>query len=93
MKHCRSSSIPRRPGAWPPATAAFYEAVINGALTHDGSAELSRHMAHAVIKTDARGTRITKDHKKSLRRIDLAVASVMAYDRAKELAGKTVTFW
>jgi hypothetical protein len=25
--------------------------------------------------------------------IDLAIASIMAFDRAKELVGKTVTFW
>jgi len=37
--------------------------------------------------------RIVKDFKKSPRRIDLAMASIMAFDRAKELAGKTVTFW
>jgi hypothetical protein len=27
------------------------------------------------------------------RRIDLAMASIMAFDRAKELVGKTIKFW
>jgi phage terminase large subunit-like protein len=84
---------PQTPGRLSPATNSFYEAVVNKALTHDGNKELALHMAHAIIKADPRGERIVKDHKKSSRRIDLAVAAVMAFDRAKELVGKTVTFW
>jgi len=33
------------------------------------------------------------DFKKSPRRIDLAMASILAFDRAKELVGKTLKFW
>jgi phage terminase large subunit-like protein len=84
---------PQTPGRLSPATNSFYEAVVNKALTHDGNKELALHMAHAIIKADPRGERIVKDHKKSSRRIDLAVAAVMAFDRAKELVGKRVTFW
>ncbi len=76
-----------------PATSLFYEAVANKALTHDGNAELARHISHCVLKTDARGTRVVKESKKSTRRIDLAMAAIMAFDRAKELAGRTVQFW
>jgi phage terminase large subunit-like protein len=84
---------PQQPGRLAPATASFYEAVVNKALTHDGDPELARHISHAVIKADPRGERIVKEHKKSPRRIDLAMAAVMAFDRAKELVGKSVTFW
>jgi phage terminase large subunit-like protein len=84
---------PQTPGRLSPATNSFYEAVVNRALTHDGNKELALHMAHAIIKADPRGERIVKDFKKSPRRIDLAMASIMAFDRAKELVGKTVTFW
>jgi phage terminase large subunit-like protein len=84
---------PQTPGRLSPATNSFYEAVVNKALTHDGNKELALHMAHAIIKADPRGERIVKEHKKSPRRIDLAMASIMAFDRAKELVGKTVTFW
>lgn len=66
---------------------------MNLALTHDGSETLAPHISHAIIKTDARGTRIVKDFKKSPRRIDLAMASIMAFDRAKELVGKTIRFY
>ena len=40
----------------------------------------------SIARTDSRGTRITKDSKHSTRRIDLAVAAVMAHARAAELA-------
>jgi phage terminase large subunit-like protein len=86
-------SGPFTPGRLSPATNSFYEPVVNGALTHDENKELARHMAHAIIKADPRGERIVKDFKKSPRRIDLAMAAIMAFNRAKELVGKTVTFW
>jgi phage terminase large subunit-like protein len=64
-----------------PATAAFHDAVLTGTLTHDGDARLARHVGHAVLKTDARGSRIVKDAKTSTRKIDLAVAAIMAFER------------
>lgn len=36
---------------------------------------------------------LKKDFKKSPRRIDLAMASIMAFDRATELVGKTIKFY
>jgi phage terminase large subunit-like protein len=63
-----------------PACGGFYEAVVNGELTHDGDARLLRHAANCVTKTDSRGVRITKDHKDSPRKIDLAVAAVIAHN-------------
>ena len=51
---------------------------------------LRQHVQNAVVKVDARGPRITKDHKMSTRRIDLAVAGVVAYDlsvREQETGG------
>jgi hypothetical protein len=38
-----------------PATARFFEAVVNGALTHSGDARLARHVGNAVLREDARG--------------------------------------
>jgi phage terminase large subunit-like protein len=55
---------------------------MSGQLTHDGDPDVARHVSNAVTKTDARGVRITKDSKHSRRHIDLAVAMVMAVDRA-----------
>jgi phage terminase large subunit-like protein len=73
-----------------PATVRFYEAVTNGSLTHDGDPRLARHVGNCVVRVDSRGTRLSKEHKHSTRRIDLAVASVMAFARASELAGTRV---
>ena len=44
---------------------------------------------NAVLREDARGARLAKEHKDSRRRIDAAVAAVMAHDRAAVLAGVT----
>jgi hypothetical protein len=39
------------------------------------------------LRSDSRGARLAKEHKDSKRRIDAAVAAVMAVHRAAELAG------
>jgi phage terminase large subunit-like protein len=80
---------PQSPGRMTPATARFYEAVVNGALTHSGDSRLARHVGNAVLREDARGGRLAKERRDSPRRIDAAVAAVMAMDRAATLAGVT----
>jgi phage terminase large subunit-like protein len=77
------SEFPQSPSRMTPATTALYEAVVNDQVTHDGDKRLARHVANAVLKADSRGTRLAKEHRHSKRRIDLAVASVMAHDRAR----------
>jgi phage terminase large subunit-like protein len=78
---------PQSPGRMAPATARFYEAVVNQQMTHSGDSRLARHIGNAVLKEDARGSRLAKERKDSPRRIDAAVAAVMAHDRAAALAG------
>jgi phage terminase large subunit-like protein len=78
---------PQSPGRMTPATARFYEAVVNGQLTHSGDSRLARHVGNAVLREDARGSRLAKERRDSPRRIDAAVAAVMAMDRAAALAG------
>lgn len=65
-----------------PATQRFYEAVINRAMTHDGDPRMARHVGNATVKADQRGTRIQKDPAAPHRKIDGAVAGVMALHRA-----------
>jgi phage terminase large subunit-like protein len=65
-----------------PATTRVGEALANAAMTHSGDQRLSRHVSNAVLRVDSRGRRIQKEHKASTARIDLAVAMVMALDRA-----------
>jgi phage terminase large subunit-like protein len=79
--------FPQSPSRMTPATTRFYEAVMNRSLTQSGDLRLARHLDNAVLKADSRGTRIYKEHKHSQRRIDLAVAAVMALDRAAANVG------
>jgi phage terminase large subunit-like protein len=65
-----------------PATQRMYEAVIDGAITHDGDPRLARHFDNCVLKSDSRGSRVVKDKPNSARKIDAAVAAIMALDRA-----------
>lgn len=63
-----------------PACREFYTAVVEGRLSHDGDPRLARHIANAVVKEDQAGARIVKQARGQ--KIDLAVAAVIAYDRA-----------
>ncbi len=68
------------PSRMVPACATFYDMVIDKRLTHDGDPRLAKHLDHCIVKIDSRGPRITKDHKDSLRKIDLAVCAVIVVD-------------
>lgn len=65
-----------------PACQEFYDAVTEKRLTHDGNPILARHLNNAVIKSDRFGRRITKESGSSPRKIDAAVAAVIAHSRA-----------
>jgi phage terminase large subunit-like protein len=67
------------------ATSRFYDAVVNGALSHAGDSQLIDHIGNCVIKGDSRGARLSKPSKMSTRGIDAAVSAVMAFDRAAYL--------
>lgn len=60
----------------------FRAGVSDRVLTHDGNHVLSRHVGFAQAKETPYGVVITKDHPDSPRKIDAAVAAVIAYDRA-----------
>ena len=70
------------PARMVPACAKFYDATMDGRLTHDGDRRLGRHVDNCVLKIDGKGPRVTKDHRGSPRKIDLAVAAIVAFDRA-----------
>lgn len=63
-----------------PAVGRFHDAVVDDGLTHDGDPVLARHVANARTKETRWGLVITKEHKDSPRRIDAAVAAVLAHD-------------
>jgi phage terminase large subunit-like protein len=62
--------------------AKFFDFVTEKRLTHNGDPLLARHLSNAVTKTDNIGIRIVKENRASARKIDAAVAAVMAVDRA-----------
>jgi phage terminase large subunit-like protein len=64
------------------ACSRFYAGVVKGDITHDGNPQLARHLSNAVTKETPDGAYITKDGRNSPRKIDAAVAAVIAYARA-----------
>lgn len=75
-------AYPQTPSRMGPATQRFYELVQSQKIRHEGDPRLARHLGHAQIKTDERGSRLVKDARNSPKKIDLAIASLMAVDRA-----------
>lgn len=65
-----------------PATDRLYQAVATRAVTHDGDPRLAAHVAHCVAKPTPMGDLVSKDKRGSPRKIDAAVAAIVAYDRA-----------
>lgn len=76
------STSPRRMVS---ASQKTYDAVVEKRLIHDGDPTLARHIDNAVTKIDNLGLRIVKDQRNSPRKIDAAVAAVIAIDRALTL--------
>lgn len=74
--------MPQTAARMTPATSGLREAVTARSITHSGDDRLARHMANAMVKTDSRGERLSKDRRNSNRRIDAAVCAVMAHSRA-----------
>lgn len=72
-----------------PATDRLYQAVMEKSFTHDGNGRLAAHVGNAVATTTPQGTVITKDAKNSKRKIDLAVAAIVAFDRSAFHRNKT----
>ena len=60
----------------------FRVAVLEGDLSHDGDPVLARHVGHTVAKETPFGTIVGKEHPDSPRKIDAAVAAVVAFERA-----------
>lgn len=65
-----------------PATERAYDAIREAGMTHSGDPRLTRHVANARAKATPRGRMLCKANPDSPDKIDLAVAMVMALDRA-----------
>lgn len=79
-----------------PATDRLFQAVSTQAVTHDGDPRLASHIAHCVAKSTPMGDLVSKDRRGSPRKIDAAVAAIVAFDRSAWHANKnrkrTVSF-
>lgn len=64
------------------ATARFFDGVMEAKFTQSGDPLLARHLDNCALKIDNLGPRIVKENRNSNRKIDAAVAAVIAYERA-----------
>jgi len=65
-----------------PATDRLYQATATNAVTHDGDSRMAAHIANCKAKSTPMGDLVTKDKRGSPRKIDAAVAAIVAFDRA-----------
>jgi phage terminase large subunit-like protein len=61
------------------ALEKFRSSVVDGELSHDGSSVLTRHILNARRRESRSGIQIMKEHPDSARKIDAAVAAVLAW--------------
>ena len=69
-------------GRMAPATDRLYQAVASGTVTHDGDDRFAAHVGNCVAEATPLGDLVSKDKKGSPRKIDAAVAAIVASDRA-----------
>ena len=74
--------FPQSPSRMIKACAKFFDGVTGGWISHDGNPLLERHVSNTVVKDSPAGPHIKKEKPNSPRKIDAAVAAVMAVDRA-----------
>lgn len=65
-----------------PATDRTFTLLAEGRMTHDGDERLAQHFANCIAKRTSHGDVVVKDAKSSPRKIDAAVAAIVAIDRA-----------
>lgn len=63
------------------------QAVVNGECTHDGRADLTRHVLNARRRATRTGYLLYKEHPDSHRKIDAAYAAVMAWKARTDALG------
>lgn len=66
------------------ATARLHNAVVDREITHDGSFALGRHVVNARRRMSRAGVQIAKEHPDSTRKIDAAVAAILAAEAAAD---------
>lgn len=72
------------------ATEQFKTAVTDKVLTLDGSFALTRHLLNARMRSSKQGIQIHKEHPDSHRKIDAAVAAILAWQARLDALAKGV---
>jgi hypothetical protein len=57
----------------------LHSAIVNGEMSHSGESTLTRHMLNARRRSSRAGIQIAKEHPSSVRKIDAAYASMLAW--------------
>jgi phage terminase large subunit-like protein len=65
------------------ACSSFYQAATTDGLTHDDHPGLARHVSNSTLRETAQGAFIVKEEKSSPKKIDAAIAAVIAWNRAR----------
>lgn len=73
------------------ATERLHSAVVDREMTHAGSYALTRHVLNARRRAGRSGIQIAKEHPDSSRKIDAAVASILAWEARTDALAKGVT--
>lgn len=80
-----------RPRPMVTALERFREAVVDRALTHDGCSVLAQHVLNARRRVSRSGVTISKENPSSSRKIDAAMAAVLAYEARADAVAAGVT--
>ena len=83
-------AFPQSPQRMIKACAGFFDAVAEKRLIHDGNPLLARHLSNTAVKLTPAGPHIKKENPNSPRKIDAAVAAILAVDRASGKIEETV---
>ncbi|SET48535.1 terminase [Nonomuraea wenchangensis] len=70
------------------ALEQLHAAIVNGELSHDGSFALTRHMLNARRRPSRSGLTIAKEHPTSRRKIDAAIAAMLAWQARLDAISK-----
>lgn len=77
-----------RPHVMVQALERFHSAILNGDLAHNGDRVLTEHVLNARRREGRSGITIAKEHPKSDRKIDVAMAAVLAYECRADAVAK-----
>lgn len=77
-----------RPKYMVDALERFHAAVTSGELTHDGGTVLTRHVLNSRRRVGRSGITISKETPSSTRKIDAAMAAVLAYECRADAVAK-----